>query len=112
MCHLCDTYDEIVVQLCAKYCKCAEGVGGSMPRTIGKDPTLAARRRVPIRLPGFMMAEVDRIVRDHRELNFNRQQFVESSVREKIERIFMLEASRVKVPVAPELTVRKHRPQH
>jgi hypothetical protein len=40
-----------------------------------------------------MIKEVDRIVREHPELTFNRQQFVESAVREKIERIRVLEGA-------------------
>ena len=41
-----------------------------------------------------MMNEVDRIVREHPELDYNRQQFVESAVREKIERIVVLASAR------------------
>jgi len=47
--------------------------------------------RVAIRIPHVMMDEVDRLVREHPELNYNRQQFVESAVREKIENTIMLE---------------------
>jgi metal-responsive CopG/Arc/MetJ family transcriptional regulator len=49
------------------------------------------QRRVAIRLPSGMMKEIDRVVRDHPELNYNRQQFVESAVREKIERTIIFE---------------------
>ncbi len=65
-----------------------------MPRTMNALSTMMAQKRVPIRIPGPMMNEVDRIVRDHPELNFNRQQFVESSLREKIVRIILLEGVR------------------
>jgi len=41
--------------------------------------------RVGIRLPKPMMDEVDRVVEDNPDLVHNRQQFVESAVREKIE---------------------------
>ena len=41
-----------------------------------------------------MMNEVDRIVREHPEFNYNRQQFVETAIREKIERSVMLESAR------------------
>jgi len=37
------------------------------------------------------MEEIDRIVREHPEFNFNRQQFVESAIRDKIERTKLLE---------------------
>ena len=56
--------------------------------------TLKLSRRVPIRIPGPMMNEVDRIVREHPEFNYNRQQFVETAIREKIERSVMLESAR------------------
>jgi hypothetical protein len=41
-----------------------------------------------------MMNEVDRAVREHPELNYNRQQFVESAVRDKIEKTVMFENAR------------------
>lgn len=65
-----------------------------MPRTMIALSTIVAQKRVPIRIPGPMMNEVDRIVREHPELNFNRQQFVESSVREKIVSIILLEGAK------------------
>ena len=37
------------------------------------------------------MNEADRVVREHPELNYNRQQFVESAVREKIEKTIIFE---------------------
>jgi metal-responsive CopG/Arc/MetJ family transcriptional regulator len=61
--------------------------------------------RVPIRIPRSMMNEVDRIVSDHPELGYNRQQFVESALREKIEHIIVLEsASSSRLP----MTLRSH----
>jgi len=63
-----------------------------MPRTITLSLINEAAKRVAIRLPKRMMAEVDRIVVDHPELNYNRQQFVESAVREKIERMVMMDS--------------------
>jgi len=38
-----------------------------------------------------MIEEIDRIVREHPGLSYNRQQFVESAIREKIERTKLLE---------------------
>ena len=65
-----------------------------MPRTISSLIVETKDVRVQIRLPGAMVREVDRIVREHSELNYNRQQFVESAVREKIEHIKMLEGTK------------------
>jgi len=56
-----------------------------MPRT-----KKASQDRVVIRIPRPMMDEVDRIVRHHKEYNYNRQQFVESAIRDKMERIKLL----------------------
>jgi hypothetical protein len=78
-----------------KPCKCDRlQESESLPRTMNGLSTMTLQKRVPIRIPGPMMNEVDRIVREHPELNYNRQQFVESSVREKIERIIMLEGAK------------------
>jgi len=52
-----------------------------MPRTITLSNIDEVARRVAIRLPKRMMAAVDRIVAEHPEFNYNRQQFVESAVR-------------------------------
>jgi len=50
-----------------------------------------------------MVDEVDRIVKEHSELNYNRQQFVESAIREKIERIkFIEKEGKVEPPPSPE----------
>ena len=58
-----------------------------MPKTQrGKPPG-----RTSIGLPNPMVAEIDRIVEEHPEMNYTRQQFVESAVREKIERTRLLE---------------------
>jgi len=58
-----------------------------MPKTQrGKPPG-----RTSIGLPNPMVAEIDRIVDEHPEMNYTRQQFVESAVREKIERTRLLE---------------------
>ena len=57
-----------------------------MPRT-----KKAATPRTPIRIPTPMMNEVDRIVDDHPELKYNRQQFIETAIREKIQTIQALE---------------------
>ena len=57
-----------------------------MPRTLRKG---GAVPRKNIRIPKPMMDEVERIVEEHPELYNNRQQFIESAIREKIE-IFVL----------------------
>ena len=56
-------------------------------------PKVTTRRseRIPIRLPAAIVAEIDRIVREHPEFSYNRQQFVESSVRDKIEKAKLFE---------------------
>lgn len=46
--------------------------------------------RTGIRMPNPMLEEVDRFVVEHPELNYTRQQFIESAVREKLERSLML----------------------
>ncbi|MFQ5758105.1 MAG: ribbon-helix-helix domain-containing protein [Candidatus Bathyarchaeia archaeon] len=52
-----------------------------MPRTLRK----GAVPRKNIRIPKPMMDQVEKIVEEHPELYNNRQQFVESAIREKIE---------------------------
>lgn len=52
-----------------------------MPRNKG-----VAIKRKNIRIPEALMDEVDGIVRENR-LYVNRQQFVESAIREKIEKV-------------------------
>jgi len=58
------------------------------------------QKRIPVRLPSTMMSEVDRLVRKHSELNYNRQQFIESAVREKIERLIMLQSAKISNNIA------------
>jgi metal-responsive CopG/Arc/MetJ family transcriptional regulator len=41
-----------------------------------------------------MMEEIDRIVRELPELNYNRQQFVETAIREKIEKFRTMNAKK------------------
>ena len=65
-----------------------------MPEIVNRLITATTKKRVQIRIPSPMVGEVDRIVREHPELNYNRQQFVESAVREKIEYVKMLEGAR------------------
>ena len=52
-----------------------------MPRTLRG----GAVPRKNIRIPKPMMDAVERIVEEHPELYNNRQQFIESAIREKIE---------------------------
>jgi metal-responsive CopG/Arc/MetJ family transcriptional regulator len=52
-----------------------------MPRTINGE-----NRRQSVRIPVPMVEEIDRIVREHVELHYNRQQFIECAIREKIEK--------------------------
>lgn len=40
-----------------------------------------------MRVPAPMIEEIDKIVMEYPELHYNRQQFVESAIREKIERM-------------------------
>jgi metal-responsive CopG/Arc/MetJ family transcriptional regulator len=60
-----------------------------MPRTLGK---VVPRKN--IRIPKPMMDEVERIVTDHPELYNNRQQFIESAIRERIEKMKTLDAGK------------------
>jgi FAD synthase len=39
-----------------------------------------------------MIEEIDRIVREHPELHYNRQQFIECAIREKIEKTQLIKA--------------------
>jgi len=56
-----------------------------MPRTLRQTV-----QRMNIRIPKPMMDEVEKIVSGHPELYNNRQQFVESAIREKIERLGLM----------------------
>jgi len=47
--------------------------------------------RVGIRIPKPMTDEINRIIDSHPALYYNRQQFVETAIREKIERIKAME---------------------
>ena len=58
-----------------------------MPRTInGKTP------RQSTRIPTPMIKEIDKIAREHPGLHYNRQQFVECAIREKIEKTQLIKA--------------------
>jgi metal-responsive CopG/Arc/MetJ family transcriptional regulator len=54
----------------------------------------AGSERVPVRIPAPMVEEIDRIVRELPELNYNRQQFVETAIREKIEKLRTMNTER------------------
>jgi len=58
-------------------------------------PKTKTRRveRVNVRLPKPMVEEIDRIVKKFKEMNWNRQQFIETAIREKIMRIKSIEAN-------------------
>jgi hypothetical protein len=60
-------------------------------REIGRDKRL---ERTNIRLPTAMIQEVDRVIEAHPEMAYTRQQFVETAIREKLERIKLLERPR------------------
>jgi len=51
-------------------------------------------KRLNVRLPKPMVDEIDRIMKVFPEFNCNRQQFVESAVREKIEKLKYFEMVR------------------
>jgi metal-responsive CopG/Arc/MetJ family transcriptional regulator len=53
-----------------------------MPKTVNPNA-----RSAVLRIPNSMRDEVDRLVREHRELAMNRQQFIESAIRDKIMQI-------------------------
>jgi metal-responsive CopG/Arc/MetJ family transcriptional regulator len=52
-----------------------------MPQTVNGE-----NHRQSVRIPQPMIKGIDRIVREHPELHYNRQQFIESAIREKIEK--------------------------
>lgn len=52
--------------------------------------------RKTIRIPAAMIGEIDRLIVAFKELKYNRQQFIESALREKIEKMKLLEAESVK----------------
>lgn len=68
-----------------------------MPKTVRKQSEDAAGKRnrpkrMAVRLPDMMIEEIDRIVNEFPELGYNRQQFVESAVRERLLTLKGLEA--------------------
>jgi hypothetical protein len=60
---------------------CAWGLEPEMPRTINGES-----RRQSVRVPVPMIEEIDKIVKASPGLHYNRQQFIESAIREKIEK--------------------------
>ena len=58
-----------------------------MPRTINRE-----NHRQSMRVPVPIIEEVDRIVKEHPGLNYNRQQFIEYAIREKIENTLLIKA--------------------
>jgi len=58
-----------------------------MPRTINGE-----NHRQSVGIPVPMLEEIDRIVRERPELHYNRQQFIESAIREKIEKNQLVKA--------------------
>jgi metal-responsive CopG/Arc/MetJ family transcriptional regulator len=58
-----------------------------MPRTVNRE-----NHRQSIRIPVLMIEEINRLVREHPELHYNRQQFIESAIREKIEKTWRIKA--------------------
>ncbi len=58
-----------------------------MPPTINGE-----NRRQSVRVPKRMIGEVDRIVKEHTGLNYNRQQFIECAIRAKIENTLLIKA--------------------
>ena len=62
-----------------------------MPRTINGENS-----RKSTRIPVSMVEEIDRIVRENPELHYNRQQFIECAIREKIEKTQIIEGNNSK----------------
>jgi metal-responsive CopG/Arc/MetJ family transcriptional regulator len=62
-----------------------------MPRTVKKENS-----RKSVLVPVSMVEEIDRIVWEYPEFSYNRQQFIESAIREKIEKIQLLKANNSK----------------
>jgi metal-responsive CopG/Arc/MetJ family transcriptional regulator len=63
-----------------------------MPKVIN-----GANSRKNIRVPAPMIEEIDKIVRESPGLGYNRQQFVESAIREKIERMHLVRRNNSKI---------------
>jgi hypothetical protein len=49
-----------------------------------------------MRVPAAMIEEIDRIAAEFPELHYNRQQFIESAIREKIERMSLIRGNNSK----------------
>ena len=62
-----------------------------MPRTINGEIS-----RKSMRAPARMIEEIDKIAREHPELHYNRQQFVECAIREKIKRTQLIRGNNSK----------------
>ena len=63
------------------------GFEPGMPRTI-----IGESRRQSVRIPMPMIQEIDKIAKEHPGLHYNRQQFIESAIREKIEKTQLIKA--------------------
>lgn len=63
--------------------------------SMGRGRSRVVPKRTGVRLPNPMLQEVDRIVGEHPEMSYTRQQFIESAVREKLERLIMLSREQV-----------------
>ena len=62
-----------------------------MPRTIN-----GGNSRKSMRVPAPMIEEIDKIVIGYPGLHYNRQQFVESAIREKIEKMQLIRGNNSK----------------
>ncbi len=58
-----------------------------MPRTINGE-----NHRQSVRVPKRMIEDIDRIVKEYPGLNYNRQQLIESAIRDKIENLHLIKA--------------------
>jgi metal-responsive CopG/Arc/MetJ family transcriptional regulator len=58
-----------------------------MPRTINGE-----NHGQSVRVPVPMIEEIDRIARERPELHYNRQQFIECAIREKIQKTQLIRA--------------------
>lgn len=68
-------------------------------------PTLRQKGRmgrVNIRVAEPLMDEVDKIVRKYPGLSYNRQQFVETAIREKVERTLFISPAKAKIQSSGE----------
>ena len=62
-----------------------------MPRTVN-----GGNSRKSIRIPATIIEAIDKIVNGYPELHYNRQQFVECAIREKIERMQLIKGNNSK----------------